>query len=145
MPIGAGGTIPYLGTRFSIFDEMNVIPGAEERGTAADTLRRLHWDTALSWRPAVLRMLRSVVGMEQVLFGTDYPFLRRDLAIACRGEVEASPELSTEESRAVLANNASRLFPRLAGRAATKTENVQMRPGATGNGQSTYRRSQSSC
>src|SRR6201999_2694774 len=44
----AGGTIPYLATRFSIVDEMNVIPGAEERGSAADTLRRLYWDTALS-------------------------------------------------------------------------------------------------
>jgi hypothetical protein len=42
----AGGTIPYLATRFSIVDEMNVIPGAEERGSAADTLRRLYWDTA---------------------------------------------------------------------------------------------------
>jgi aminocarboxymuconate-semialdehyde decarboxylase len=124
---------------------MNVIPGMEERGTAAATLRRLYWDTALSWRPAVLHMLRSVVGMEQVLFGTDYPFLRRDLAIACRGEVEASAELSTEESRAVLANNALRLFPRLARRTAAKTENVQMRPRATGKGQSTYRQSQGSC
>src|ERR1700674_5398376 len=56
----AGGTIPYLATRFSIVDEMNVIPGAEERGPAADTLRRLYWDTALSWRPPVLHMLRSV-------------------------------------------------------------------------------------
>jgi predicted TIM-barrel fold metal-dependent hydrolase len=141
----AGGTIPYLATRFSIVDEMNIIPGAEERGTAADTLRRLYWDTALSWRPVVLRMLRSVVGMEQVLFGTDYPFLRRDLAIACRREVKASAELSTEESRAVLARNALRLFPRLAGHAATKMENVQMRLGATGNGQSTHRRSKGSC
>jgi predicted TIM-barrel fold metal-dependent hydrolase len=59
----AGGTIPYLATRFSIVDEMNVIPGAKERGTAADTLRRLYWDTALSWRPPILRMLRSEVGM----------------------------------------------------------------------------------
>ena len=38
----AGGTIPYLATRFAIVDKMKVIPGAEERGTAADTLRRLH-------------------------------------------------------------------------------------------------------
>src|SRR6202049_5352878 len=59
----AGGTIPYLATRFSIVDEMNVIPGAEERGKAADTLRRLYWDTALSWHPANLRMLRSVGGL----------------------------------------------------------------------------------
>jgi predicted TIM-barrel fold metal-dependent hydrolase len=140
----AGGTIPYLATRFSIIDEMNVVPGAEERGTAADTFRRLYWDTALSWRPAVLQMLRSVVGLDQVLFGTDYPFLRRDLAIACRAEVEASAALSTEESRAVLATNALRLFPRLASRAATKTENVQIQPRATGNGPATSRRSQGS-
>jgi predicted TIM-barrel fold metal-dependent hydrolase len=111
----AGGTIPYLATRFSIIDEMNVIPGAQERGTAADTLRRLYWDTALSWRPPVLRMLRSVVGMGQVLFGTDYPYLRRDLAVACRHEVEASLELDSEESRAVLADTTLTLFPRLAG------------------------------
>src|SRR6201992_2096571 len=66
----AGGTIPYLATRFSIVDEMNVIPGGEERGTAADTLRRLYWDTALSWHPAHLSMLRTVVGMDQALFGS---------------------------------------------------------------------------
>jgi predicted TIM-barrel fold metal-dependent hydrolase len=114
----AGGTIPYLAGRFSIVDEMNVIPGAEERGTAADTLRRLYWDTALSWRPPVLRMLRSVVGMGQVLFGSDYPYLRRDLAVACRHEVETSAELENEESRAVLAGNAQKLFPRLTARAA---------------------------
>jgi 6-methylsalicylate decarboxylase len=110
----AGGTIPYLATRFSIVDAMNVIPGSDERGTAADTLRRLYWDTALSWRPPILQMLRSVVGMDQVLFGSDYPYLRRDLAVGCRSEVEHSPELDSEETRAVLAGNALKLFPRLA-------------------------------
>jgi aminocarboxymuconate-semialdehyde decarboxylase len=110
----AGGTIPYLATRFSIVDEMNVIPGADERGSAADTLRRLYWDTALSWHAPNLQMLRSVVGMEQVLFGSDYPYLRRDLAVACRHEIEASTELTTEECNGVLANNALKLFPRIA-------------------------------
>jgi predicted TIM-barrel fold metal-dependent hydrolase len=109
----AGGTIPYLATRFGIVDEMNVIPGAEERGTAADTLRRLYWDTALSWRPPILRMLRTEIGLSQVLFGSDYPYLRRDLAVKCRGEVEASPEFGGDEARAVLSGNAMKLFPRL--------------------------------
>jgi 6-methylsalicylate decarboxylase len=109
----AGGTIPYLATRFAIVDEMNVIPGAEERGAAADTLRRLYWDTALSWHAPNLQMLRSVVGMRQVLFGSDYPYLRRDLAVACRHEVEASPDLTENERQGVLAANALRLFPRL--------------------------------
>jgi 6-methylsalicylate decarboxylase len=121
----AGGTIPYLATRFSIVDEMNVIPGAEERGAAAETLRRLYWDTALSWRPPILRMLRSVVGMGKVLFGSDYPYLRRDLAVACRHEVETSAELDSEESRAVLAENALKLFPRLAARAPMEKESAQ--------------------
>jgi 6-methylsalicylate decarboxylase len=76
----AGGTIPDLATRFAMVYEMNVIPGAEERGAAADTLGRLYWHTALSSRPPVLRMLRSVVGMAQVPFGSDYPYLRRDPA-----------------------------------------------------------------
>jgi 6-methylsalicylate decarboxylase len=109
----AGGTIPYLATRFSIVDAMNVISGAKERGTAADTLRRLYWDTALSWHAPNLRMLRSVVGMGQVLFGSDYPYLRRDLAVACRCEVQESVAINEDERGGVLAANALKLFPRL--------------------------------
>lgn len=111
-----GGTIPYLATRFGIIDEMKVIPGAEKRGTAADMLRRIYWDTASAWRPPILRMLRSEAGVGQVLFGTDYPYVRRDLAVACRRDVETSPELDSKESRAVLADNALKLFPRFAAR-----------------------------
>ena len=45
----AGSTVPYLAGRFGIIDEMRVIPGAEGRATAAETFRRLYWDTAASW------------------------------------------------------------------------------------------------
>jgi predicted TIM-barrel fold metal-dependent hydrolase len=110
----AGGTAPYLATRLGIVDHMKVMPGDEERGTFADMLRRLYWDTALSWRPPILRMLRAEVGLGQVLFGSDYPYLSRDLAVTCRGAVETSPELDAEEARAVLSGNALKLFPRLA-------------------------------
>jgi len=54
--------------------------------------------------------------MGEVLFGSDYPYLRRDLAVACRHEVETSAELDSDESRRVLAANALKLFPRLAAR-----------------------------
>jgi predicted TIM-barrel fold metal-dependent hydrolase len=109
----AGGTIPYLATRFAIVDEMGVIAGGAERGTAADTFRRLYWDTALSWRDPVLRMLRSVVGIDHVLFGSDFPYLRRDLATGCVREIAQSSELSDAERDAVLGGNALTLFPRL--------------------------------
>jgi predicted TIM-barrel fold metal-dependent hydrolase len=115
----AGGTIPYMATRVGIVDEMAIIAGAEERGTAAETWRRLYWDTALSWKDPILQMLRSVVGMDQVLYGTDFPYLRRDLAVRSRVELESSPALAGAERAGVLATNALRLFPRLSALAHT--------------------------
>jgi len=110
----AGGTAPYLAARWGIVDEMNVIPGAEERGPVAATLRRLFWDTALSYRDPILRMLRDVVGLDQVLFGSDFPYLRRDLAVNCAQHLQRTGELTADERAGVMSGNAIRLFPRLA-------------------------------
>jgi aminocarboxymuconate-semialdehyde decarboxylase len=111
----AGGVIPYLAGRFAIVDEMNVVPGGDVRGAAAATLRRLHYDTALSASPPVLNMLREEVGLTQVLFGTDYPYLRRDIAVRSAHEMRQTAALSEAERQAVLHENARRLFPRLSG------------------------------
>ncbi|MDA0164359.1 amidohydrolase [Solirubrobacter ginsenosidimutans] len=55
----AGGTVPYLASRFGIVDAMDVIAGADERGSFADTATRLYWDTASAFSDPVLRLLRS--------------------------------------------------------------------------------------
>ena len=115
----AGGTIPYLATRFAIVDEMNVIDGAATRGTAADTFRRLYWDTALSWHDPVLEMLRSVVGIDHVLYGSDYPYLRRDLAVRGKSELAQSKVLNPSERASVLGANGLKLLPRIASVVAT--------------------------
>jgi 6-methylsalicylate decarboxylase len=109
----AGESIPFLAARFAIIDEMGFVPGAEERGTAADMFRRIYWDTALAASDPVLRMLRDVVGIDRVLFGTDFPYLRRDLAVRSKQRISRSPELTDSEKRAVLGGNASHLFPDL--------------------------------
>jgi aminocarboxymuconate-semialdehyde decarboxylase len=109
----AGGTVPYLAGRFDIVDQMGVIPGAEERATAAETFRRLYWDTALSWTDPVLRMLRSTVGLGQILFGTDFPYLRRDLAVSTRQRLLDSPELDAADRTNILGATATKLIPRL--------------------------------
>jgi 6-methylsalicylate decarboxylase len=109
----AGGSIPYLVARFAIIDEMGFIKGAEQRGTAADMFRRIYWDTALSATDPVFHLLRDVAGIEQVLFGTDFPYLRRDLAVSARPRILESPELNPSEKEAILEGNAARLFPRL--------------------------------
>jgi predicted TIM-barrel fold metal-dependent hydrolase len=122
----AGGSIPYLAARFAIIDEMGFIPGAEERGAAADMFRRMYWDTALSASEPVLRMLRDIAGIDRALFGTDFPYLRRDLAVNSKQKILESSALNDAERRAVLEDNASRLFPRLRSRDADKSNEANL-------------------
>lgn len=107
----AGGSIPYLAARFAIIDEMGFVGGSEQRGSAAEMFRRIYWDTALSASNPVLRMLHDVAGVDQVLYGTDFPYLRRDLAVNTNRWILESSELSDSERQGVLGSNASRLFP----------------------------------
>jgi aminocarboxymuconate-semialdehyde decarboxylase len=93
---------------------MRVIPGADARRTAAETFRGLYWDTALAFGDPVLRMLRSVVGLDHVVCGSDYPYFRRDLAVGCIAALKHTGELAACEREAVLGANALKLFPRFA-------------------------------
>jgi aminocarboxymuconate-semialdehyde decarboxylase len=111
--VHAGGTIPYLATRFAIVDQMDVIPGAGVRGAFADVLPRLYWDTASASSDPVLHMLRSVTGLGAVVFGTDYPYPRDAISIGGLRHIENTAELDDRERRAVLGESAIRLIPRL--------------------------------
>ena len=110
----AGGTIPFVASRFSIVDDMDVIPGAQERGAFADALPRVYWDTASAFSDPVLHMLRSVTGLGNVVFGTDYPYPRDAISIAGLRQLRRTSELDDGERRGVLGDTAGRLIPRLA-------------------------------
>ncbi len=112
--VHAGGTIPYLASRFAIVDQMDVIPGAHERGTFTDVLPRLYWDTASAFTDPVLHILRSVAGLGNVMFGTDYPYPRDAISIAGLRQLQNTGELDDDERRGLLGETASRLIPRLA-------------------------------
>jgi predicted TIM-barrel fold metal-dependent hydrolase len=112
--VHAGGTIPYLASRFAIVDEMDVIPGAPERGAFADILPRLYWDTASAFSDPVLHLLRSVSGLGNVVFGTDYPYPRDAISIGGLRQLQNTSELVHGERRAVLGGSAGRLIPRFA-------------------------------
>jgi aminocarboxymuconate-semialdehyde decarboxylase len=92
---------------------MNVIPGAEDRGAFADVLPRLHWDTASAFSDPVLHMLRSVTGLDNVMFGTDYPYPTNTISIGGLHHLHNTPELDDDERRGVLGGSAVRLIPRL--------------------------------
>jgi predicted TIM-barrel fold metal-dependent hydrolase len=110
----AGGTIPLVASRFAIVDEMNVIPGAQEWGALPDALSRLFGDTASAFSDPVLHMLRSVTGVGNVVFGTDYPYPRDPIFIAGLRQLQNTGELDDNELPGVLAAAAAQLIPRLA-------------------------------
>jgi aminocarboxymuconate-semialdehyde decarboxylase len=112
--VHAGGTIPFVASRFGIVDQMGVIGGAQERGTFADALPRLYWDTASAFSDPVLHMLRSVAGLGSVMFGTDYPYPRDAISIGGLRHLQNTAELDDGERRDVLGGSAARLIPRLA-------------------------------
>ena len=45
-------------------------------GSKLHHLRRFYYDTAISANPIQMQALKSLVGIEQIVFGSDFPFLR---------------------------------------------------------------------
>ena len=109
----AGGTIPYIVQRFDRLDSLPVIPDADERGTAREQFTRLYWDTALAFHDPVLNLLRDVVGLDRVVFGSDYPYAG-GLSAAAASAIQHSTALSAPERDGIGWANALELFPRLA-------------------------------
>ena len=118
--VHAGGTIPFVASRFGIVDQMDVIPGAQERGAFADVLPRLYWDTASAFSDPVLHMLRSVAGLRNVVFGTDYPYPLDTISIGGLRHIQNTAELDDGEREAVLGGSAARLIPRLSRTTSTR-------------------------
>ena len=110
----AGGTIPFVAPRFGIVDAMDVIPGGAERGPFSDTVRRLHWDTASAFSDPILTLLSSITGLDNVVFGTDYPYPADEITIGARRQLETTAVVSEPERAAILGGSALRLIPRLA-------------------------------
>jgi 6-methylsalicylate decarboxylase len=109
----AGGTIPYLMSRFDLLESVATLPGAQTRPSARDQFRRLYWDTALSFTDPVLHLLRDVVGIDQIVFGSDYPY-GADLSRGAADAVLRTADLTETERTAIAHRNAGRLIPRLA-------------------------------
>ncbi|AZG10738.1 amidohydrolase [Pigmentiphaga sp. H8] len=107
----AGGAIPYLAGRVELLTTNK--PALRERipqGFSAE-LRKLYFDCALSLSPTTLDALVAEVGMDRLLFGSDYPFGPKDqMTTAARG-IAALP-WSEDRKQQLRSGNAAQLFPR---------------------------------
>jgi predicted TIM-barrel fold metal-dependent hydrolase len=108
----AGRAISVLAGRVSSFrDRDERLSSVIPEGVPA-LLGALHFDVASSTSLASFGALRANIGVTQVLFGSDYPYV--PIAGTTRGL--AALGLSDSDHHAITCGNAHRLFPRLAQR-----------------------------
>ncbi len=113
----AGGTAPYLAPRIALLDTManptNTLSIEESRVKALAGLRSFYYDTALSAVDSVFTTLRDTVGLERVVFGSDFPQSSKELVQATVDGVRHSKVLSDSEKAAISRTNLLRLLPHL--------------------------------
>jgi predicted TIM-barrel fold metal-dependent hydrolase len=109
----AGGTLPYLAWRIELAGGWIKPSGPGAPADPRATLRRFRYETAQSASPEVLALLREVVGGENVLFGTDYPFIQGPALAETRGRVAAHGGFGPAERAGVASGTAYGLFPAL--------------------------------
>lgn len=105
----AGGATPMLAGRMVEYLEDEKNPGREAPHGVLHELRRLHYDTASATSVASMAALLNLAPPEQILFGSDYPFITTDAAINELSHVK----LSAKDRLAIEHQNAERLIPRL--------------------------------
>jgi len=101
----AGGTLPYLAGRFTKGNEVEIPSRRKMQRQPIDYLRHIYYD-CISYSPASLQFLISVVGESQVMFGTDWPHQVHDT----KGAFANTEMLPKSACDAVRSGNAMRVF-----------------------------------
>ncbi|MFM2208530.1 MAG: hypothetical protein RIQ96_173 [Pseudomonadota bacterium] len=100
-----GGTLPYLVGRFEKGDEVEIAQRRRMKRKPTDYLRHIYYDS-ITYQPGPLQYLISVVGADQVMFGTDWPHQVHDV----RGAFANTALLPAAQCKAIRGDNALRVF-----------------------------------
>ncbi len=74
-----GGTLPYLWRRFEEMSEVHIKAGRLSfglEGDPLDELRKIYYDTSLSDAAGPFQLVADLVGIDQIVLGTDDPRVR---------------------------------------------------------------------
>jgi aminocarboxymuconate-semialdehyde decarboxylase len=112
-----GGFIPYLAARFDWADDFNEMTAGQrdidlkEKGLTYFR-RNVYYDTAISGNTGALNCARDVVGLDQMLFGTDAPFDNQFGRRLIRQTIESVErmELTPEQKKQIYQDNAINLL-----------------------------------
>lgn len=118
----AGGTAPYLAPRIALLDTMtnpkNTLTIPESREKVLRGLRSFWYDTALTAVDPIFTMLKEVVGVDRVVFGSDFPQSSQDLVQKTVDGLKNSQVLTDAEKNAIGSGTIATLLPAMARRAA---------------------------
>jgi predicted TIM-barrel fold metal-dependent hydrolase len=112
----AGGTIPFLANRLTYGPTIGAYLAERAPSDVLASLRRLHFDIAMSANQYTLPSLAAFADPAHVLFGSDFPFMPASTTEETVAGLAESPEWTDEQKAAIGRDNALRLLPRLAGR-----------------------------
>jgi predicted TIM-barrel fold metal-dependent hydrolase len=106
----AGGTLPSLAYRIAGTRDRTLV--SRVPGGVMPIFKRLYYDTASATNPVTLGALLKIVGPENVLLGTDFPFVPESGMKATVTEL-AQFGLDERALRAIEGGNAAGIFSRL--------------------------------
>ena len=111
----AGGTLPYLAPRIALIGSLDRDLAKRVPGGVMPALKRLYYDTASSANPITFGALMKFVTPQNVVLGTDFPFIPE---AGMKATLDGLRKLGLADAdlRAIEGENASGLFTRLVGR-----------------------------
>jgi predicted TIM-barrel fold metal-dependent hydrolase len=104
-----GGTIPFLVHRIASLAQREPDKAASAPSGAEDTVQRLWYDTGLSNYRSAVNATRAIVPLEQIVFGTDWPYA----ALPAAGDPAPELDYLGAERQLLDADNCRALIPRL--------------------------------
>lgn len=108
-----GGFFPYMAGRLQLGAHLRA---GVDSATAARSLRRFYYDTAMPTSPHATPSLLAAVGAERLLFGSDWPAATADGAVYNARALDADPALDESTRHLVTRENALKLLPNVARR-----------------------------
>jgi predicted TIM-barrel fold metal-dependent hydrolase len=113
----AGGVIPYLAGRFKLYEKFLAPSAFQNTPKGVDHyLKRLFYDTAMATSPSTLRCLTDYVSCEQIVMGTDSPFVSDEGIRAVFDSFNGCDFISSDQKEMIRYKNLERLFPKFAKR-----------------------------
>ena len=103
-----GGTMPYLIERILGRTEIASLTDSSRPNARLHQLRQFYYDTANANNVVAMTALKKVVGVSQIMFGTDFPY---EGAVAQQAaDLRATDAFSAAELQAVFGDNARKFL-----------------------------------